>query len=933
MATEKDLVDRFLQASAVAEQSRLHAAQRRARLIISGLVLVLVVVSGLGLYANARRLEVERQRRITLARQLSAQAITAVDRKLDAELSLLLAVEAAKFYQSLSLRPDMQADEALRRALSFAPQTIVRYDQAHEPDPASVDLNPLASIKFSPSGKYLLVTNVCDTTCIPIRVIDVGTGVEVATLDIAFEGNLIAKFNPGEDKLAVMGSEGVVCVLRIPTGETLTKTETKMATSSADGTFLGRITANGEVRLLNLATPENREVVLPHTAGARFIAFDPLGERLVSIDMKGDLHLWVLANSSESIVFRNDIDFSFAAFSPDGQMLAAVGSDKLKRSGYFYLWNTHTGEKIASHSYESEVGCVEFSSTGQWIAVEEELGRVHLWDTSEMTMTRSYDGKLFFGCDAGREAEPFRREAEAFSPDGRRIIIDKGKAIEGFESATGIETGNTIGLFDSVTGEEVTSFSPVYGLEVITFVRFSLDSSRLALVSNEDVMRPGTLYLWDAATGKLVSTMPHVGWIIDLEISPDGRQIATIGSSDPEWIKPGPVYVWDFSTGELMNVIRHTHIGSVSDLEFSRDGTKLATVGADNTVRIWDLLTRRNQLGMYYDAPTAEELTELQSPPMQAEIDSNSVYVQLTEGSQIVLPHEKPVTDFYFSDDYTRIATVTGDRRVHLWDVTKDKMLTTFSFVSALSDDYSVTEMDGIRFSMNGERLVINVFGSYASVWDIQSNRELAAFAQDEAAMIDSMLSPDGARLVMLAGTGFIRRGTRSATLWDVDNSRKIARVNGATVAEFSPDTTLLATGGMDGTVRVLDAYTGDLVRSLSHEGEVEALDFSPDGTLLATGSKDRTARIWDVASGVEVAILNHDADVEFVVFSSDGTQLFTRDSTDKVYKWSVNMDALTALACEILTRNFTQQEWETYVGGQEPYHETCPDVTEDQKE
>ncbi|MEV5646362.1 hypothetical protein AB0L67_40800, partial [Streptomyces flaveolus] len=63
----------------------------------------------------------------------------------------------------------------------------------------------------------------------------------------------------------------------------------------------------------------------------------------------------------------------------------------------------------------------------------------------------------------------------------------------------------------------------------------------------------------------------------------------------------------------------------------------------------------------------------------------------------------------------------------------------------------------------------------------------------------------------------------------------------------FSPDGTLLATGGGDKTVRLWDPVTPEPVGKplTGHADYVFWVAFSPDGALLATASQDKTVQLW----------------------------------------------------------------------------------------
>src|SRR5262245_33016273 len=76
-------------------------------------------------------------------------------------------------------------------------------------------------------------------------------------------------------------------------------------------------------------------------------------------------------------------------------------------------------------------------------------------------------------------------------------------------------------------------------------------------------------------------------------------------------------------------------------------------------------------------------------------------------------------------------------------------------------------------------------------------------------------------------------------------------RVDAFNSVAFSPDGRWLASGSADNAVKLWDASSGKLVRSLEgHRDSVRSVAFSPDGRWLASGSNDDAVRLWDASSG-----------------------------------------------------------------------------------
>jgi WD40 repeat protein len=183
---------------------------------------------------------------------------------------------------------------------------------------------------------------------------------------------------------------------------------------------------------------------------------------------------------------------------------------------------------------------------------------------------------------------------------------------------------------------------------------------------------------------------------------------------------------------------------------------------------------------------------------------------------------------------------------------------------------------------------VFERFPTSITVWNARTG-EVTARLEDRSNEAPILrISPDGR--VLASG------GSKVVQLWDLSTGRKsvtLRPVAPAVSIAFSSDGHLLASGGNDGTVSILESVTGTLLRSWKAQdtGNISALAFSPDGSQLAS-AEPVAIRLWDVGSGMLLrdfgGHLQYGADA--LAFHPAGSRLYSRGLIgDDIKEWDLD--------------------------------------------
>ncbi|HLU46497.1 MAG TPA: protein kinase, partial [Planctomycetota bacterium] len=610
---------------------------------------------------------------------------------------------------------------------------------------------------YSPGGRFLAASSHTTATTV---LLDATTLEEVRSfpgyshrIALSPDGTLIAT-NDGRD---------AVSIFRVDTGERIAKTSRTslvydLTFDSTGARVIGAL-VGGDVRIWDARTGRMIRRIRAHEDRVYRAALSHDDRFLLTASRDGTARLYDLAASGEPRTLALGAQVDDVAFSPQGDLLAAVTA-----SGRVIVEETETGRTIIDRVLGAgALRSVSFRPDGGAIVTGSQAGIVFIIEI-----------------DSGREISlrGHRDQVEhaEHSPDGTRVVT--------------ASFDKTAKLWDATTGEMLVEL--VGHEDRVQRAVFARDGRRVATVSFD-----GTVRTWALETVLAQRSYRHEDYAYSVGFSPDGRFVVSTSRDgtvrmarvDPfelarTMTHDARVYRARFDpSGELLVASRSdgschvSHMGSgeriatlaghqgvVLGLAVDPRGRWVATASEDRTVRVWSLA----------------DGTELWRGEEEARVDVVA-----------------------FDPDGTLVASGSRGGVTRLRDAASGVEIRSWA-------DHE-RQVSALAFTPDGRYLITASTDHRVRVRDLRGDGEIRALDRHERGVLDLVVAPRGTFLVTASAD-------ESAIVWDLASAKPTLELrshhSAVCAVAISPDEAWIATASHDGTAKLWDARTGALAAS-----------------------------------------------------------------------------------------------------------------------
>ena len=274
------------------------------------------------------------------------------------------------------------------------------------------------------------------------------------------------------------------------------------------------------------------------------------------------------------------------------------------------------------------------------------------------------------------------------------------------------------------------------------------------------------------------------------------------------------------------------------------------------------------------------------------------------------------------SPDGKWLACGTEGAGIQLWNLTRS--LATPSILMTPEG-----RVRALAFLPGANKLISSGIDSTIVLWDLASEKPEKVY--NSGSVIQT--------LDISQTEGLIAAGTQNGEilLFDKNNWENPAvlfseKGNSVHSIAINHSGTLVATGDRLGNVKIWDLESREIITNLrGHTARVNDLCFSPQDEFLASASMDGKIQVWNSSDwNIQSIVVDDTENFTFsVAFDIQGDFLIAGSMGEKsLMIRPTHTDEFVSQFCSKLERNFTEEEWNIYVGEDINYEQTCSNIT-----
>ncbi|GAA4539378.1 hypothetical protein GCM10023161_18930 [Mycobacterium paraffinicum] len=586
----------------------------------------------------------------------------------------------------------------------------------------------------------------------------------------------------------------------------------------------------------------HRPHCFPLSAGEKAltnVAISADGQVVAAGNVDGKVLVWNLNDAQpipKSLPQPHQGRVSGIALSRDGHWLASVGADgfiDISRSD-----GTDMHKPIGIRG-GGALFTVAFNRAADKFAVGGADGAIRVWNVG----TVPPEGGPVEPNATNPNAHPGGVTSITFSPDDR--LVASGGA------------DNLVRLWNSEKlspAGQLPALGAVGHAAPVTSVAFSADGTRLVSGGNDK-----TVQLWDVAGKRRIGDplIGHQGWVLCVAIV--GDQIVSGGNENA-------LRFWNAAVGQPLKEPLDGHGGPVTSVAIGPDSRQVVSGDVDGTVRLWDAYTGTEINRMPDSARVITRVAFNRSGDVVASgsADGKIRLWNLTTGAVRAIETGQPITAVAMGPDGNLLASAGIDGQITIWELSSGRPNRLENNDNSIISDLAFSPQ-GDRLASGSVAGMVRVWDlSGRQVWHADatagapkpfSDRPALAI-EHQGAVLGVAFSPDGRRLV--SGSTAVAKDSSTVGVierWDVHTGAPMgdpAEIPHAVMGlAFSPGpaepTQDRIVGGsfIPFTVQLLSAANGSQYTFTGHQAQVVSIAVSPDGALIASGSVDGTVRIW----------------------------------------------------------------------------------------